>query len=832
VGGISAVALALAFGALEVHFTLREQASAALHESEYLFRESQRVAHIGSYRTDLTADRWKSSDVLDEIVGIDAGYARTYDGWLALVHPEDQEAVAQYRRQEVVQGRQAFDREYRIVRPVDGVVRWVHELAALEYDAGGTPIAITGTIQDFTERRRSELEREVMHEIAQSVATSANLDELLALAHHSLRRVLEADNCFVALFDPKTQLFNFPYFADQHDSWPEPEAMPNSCTAYVFRHGAPALITPSVFRHLQEQGEVALLGRPSPSWMGVPLRSPTGMIGVLVVQQYGNEGTYDEGDLQFLAGIGNQVALVIERKLAEAALRDSEAELNVILESTADGLLAVDKHGKVLRTNRRFAELWRIPPALLDTGDEAQLMGYVLSQLADPDEFLAKVKVLYDSAGESVDTVHFVDGRIFERYTAPILKGDEPVGRVWAFRDITMRERAVEAKERLEDRLHHAQKLESVGRLAGGIAHDFNNQLGAILVTTELAMDQVDVSNPLHADLLEIRKAAQRSADLTRQLLAYARRQTVAPQVLDLNETVRSLLSMLQRLIGEDISVVWEPAANLWPVSMDPSQLANILTNLCLNARHAIADVGTIALATSNCDLDAAFCAIHPEAVPGEYVRVTVRDTGCGMDATTLAMVFEPFFTTKGVGEGTGLGLASVYGAVRQNDGFLTVTSVINQGTTFEMYLPRQTTATPRARTSGPTLLAPGGGHETILVVEDEASILRLSARVLEARGYAVLPASGPGAAIKMAREYPGEIHLLLTDVVMPEMNGRDLARQLLVLRPTVKQLFMSGHPADVIANRGMLDPGVSFIEKPFSTDALIAKVRAVLDAS
>jgi two-component system cell cycle sensor histidine kinase/response regulator CckA len=959
VGGLSALTAIAAFVVLELHLVRRERAADEMRRNEYFFRESQRVAHIGSYRADFVADAWKASEVLDEIFGIGPQYLHSYLGWLDLVHPDDRATIQAYREDEVRGQGRPFDREYRIVRKSDGAVRWVHERAEIVRDAAGAVVAMTGTIQDvtgrreaelalqeserrvrmvletmsliglmldrtgritlcndfllalsgwtrdevmgqswfelfvppeirknleydvflkaiddgalpvqfeneiltrtgerrlirwsnivlrdharrvtgvasigedITARRRADLEREVMHEIAQSVATSANLDELLALMHHSLQRVLTADNCFVALHDGRTGLFSFPYFVDQYDTLPEPVAMTHSLTAYVFRHGQPALITPDVFRQLQAQGEADLVGAPSPSWMGVPLRTPSGMIGVLVVQQYEKGVVHDDDDLQFLAAVGNQVALVIERKLAEAALRESEAQLNVILESTADGLLAVDSQGKVLRTNARFAELWRIPPEIIASGDDDRLLHHVLGELADPDEFLAKVKALYNSTAEANDVVHFVDGRVFERYTAPILKGGDHVGRVWSFRDVTARVRAVEERALLEDRLHHAQKLESVGRLAGGIAHDYNNMLGAILVTAELAMEQVDPAHPLHADLAEIRKAAQRSAELTRQLLAYARRQTVAPEVLDLNDTLQKLLSMLQRLIGEDITIIWEPTPNLWPVSMDPSQLANVLTNLCVNARHAIADVGTIALAAANCEVDAAFCAAHADAVPGEYVRLTVRDTGCGMDAATTAMVFEPFFTTKGVGEGTGLGLASVYGAVRQNDGFVTVSSVVGEGTTFEIYLPRQRAAAPAKRASGGVSAIGGRGQETILAVEDEPAIRRLCTRLLEARGYVVLAAAGASEAITLATQHPGEIQLLLTDVVMPEMNGRDLADRLLTLRPGLKQLFMSGHTADVIADRGMLAHDVSFIEKPFSADALVAKVRGVLD--
>ena len=350
-----------------------------------------------------------------------------------------------------------------------------------------------------------------------------------------------------------------------------------------------------------------------------------------------------------------------------------------------------------------------------------------------------------------------------------------------------------------------------------------------ILGTTEFVLEQVDPAQPLHADLLEIQKAARRSADLTRQLLTFARKQTVAPEELDLNDTVPGLLSMLQRLIGEDIALQWQPAATLWPITMDPTQLANVLTNLCVNARDAIENVGSISIATANCVIDTAFCSVHSEAAPGEYVRLSVRDTGCGMDQATLAQIFEPFFTTKPAGEGTGLGLSSVHGAVRQNGGFVTVASAPGQGTAFELHLPRQAGVSKAARVLEAAALATRG-RETILLVEDEDAMLRLTARVLEAQGYTVLVASGPSEAIRLATEHVGTIDLLLTDVVMPGMNGRDLAAALLPVRPQLRHLFMSGHSAGVIAHRGILDAGVPFIQKPFTASALAIRIRKELD--
>jgi two-component system cell cycle sensor histidine kinase/response regulator CckA len=396
-------------------------------------------------------------------------------------------------------------------------------------------------------------------------------------------------------------------------------------------------------------------------------------------------------------------------------------------------------------------------------------------------------------------------------------------------RDITARLKAEEERVALEAQLQQAQKMEAVGRLAGGVAHDFNNMLGVILGHAEMAIEQVDPAQPLHADLTEIQKAAERSADLTRQLLAVARRQTVAPRVLDLNETVVGMLNMLERLIGEDIDLSWQPGVGLWPVKVDPSQIDQILANLCVNARDAIADVGRIAIKTGNVAVDEGHCARHPDFVPGEYVRIAVTDDGCGMDVDTLAHLFEPFFTSKDVGQGTGLGLATVYGIVKQNRGFIDVESEPGRGSTFTIYLPRQQGKADHIGTDRP--MAPAAlGHETILLVEDEPAILRMTARMLERQGYTVLAAGTPGGAIRLAQEHPGEIQLLLTDVVMPGMNGRDLSKNLLSLFPRLTCLFMSGYTADIIAQHGVLDIGVFFIQKPFSLRDLAAKVREALD--
>jgi signal transduction histidine kinase/CheY-like chemotaxis protein len=389
--------------------------------------------------------------------------------------------------------------------------------------------------------------------------------------------------------------------------------------------------------------------------------------------------------------------------------------------------------------------------------------------------------------------------------------------------------RDITERLQLEAQLFQAQKMESVGRLAGGIAHDYNNMLGVILGYGELALEKVKPGEPLHEDLEKMLAAANRSKDITRQLLAFARKETIAPEVLDLNATVESMLKMIRRLIGEDIDLAWLPGSGLWSVSMDPSQVDQIIANLCVNARDAITNVGRITIETDNVAFDMDYCTDHVGFVPGDFVMLAISDNGSGIAPQDLDKVFEPFFTTKGQGKGTGLGLATVYGIVKQNDGFINVYSEPGNGTTIRIYLPRHTGRMDEVdRKSGSEI--PSGCGETVLFVEDDGAILELGRRILVSLGYLVLAATTPGEAIALAKAHSDGIHLLITDVVMPEMNGRQLSKQLQSLHRDLKILFISGYTADVIAHRGVLETGVHFLSKPFSKKDLAVKVRQVLD--
>jgi PAS domain S-box-containing protein len=428
--------------------TERKRAEEATRESEEKFRRIFDFSPVGVVMVGLDRKFMACNDAFCTFLGYEASELLE-ETFLSVTHPEDKE-IGMPELRELAQGiRDSAVVQKRYLRK-DGKVVWGESSLRILRHPNGAPMYFLAVVQDIAERKRAELERQVMYEIIEGMAAAANLDDFFKLMHRSLQKVLYAENCFIALFAQDTGLFSFPYFVDKFDSTPQPAAMPKSCTGYVFRSRKPLHITPAVFKELQEQNEVGLIGSPSPSWIGVPLQTPSRTIGVLVLQHYEKEDVYSKRDLRFLTSIGSQVAAVIERKQAEAAIRDSEANLNVILESTADGILAVDSKGKVLRINERFSEMWRIPQSLVDSKDDDGLLDWVLRQLVDPEAFLSKVRSLYASADEDRDTLHFKDGRVFERFSAPIMMVGCIVGRVWSFRDITERKRA-------EDKLRQSE---------------------------------------------------------------------------------------------------------------------------------------------------------------------------------------------------------------------------------------------------------------------------------------------------------------------------------------------------------------------------------------
>lgn len=391
------------------------------------------------------------------------------------------------------------------------------------------------------------------------------------------------------------------------------------------------------------------------------------------------------------------------------------------------------------------------------------------------------------------------------------------------------RQRAEYEREKLQMQLMQVQKMESIGRLAGGIAHDFNNMLGVILGHAELAIKRSDQSQPMYIHLLEISKAAKRSANITRQLLAFARKQAVTPEILDLNKTLDGMLMMLRRLIGENIELVWTPGKNLEQIKIDPSQLDQILVNLCINARDAIETTGKIIIETGADTFDKTLCSSNAQFMPGDFVHLSVSDTGCGIAKENLPLLFEPFFSTKDVGKGTGLGLATIYGIVKQNNGFIDVHSEPGRGSQFTIYLPIHHGIDDRYSQDGDQAEAVSCGKNTILLVEDEISLLKTTSTILKQHGYTVLSASTPGEALRLADSYCGRIDLLISDIVMPDMNGNQLVKKLSAIFPNLRSILTSGYTAEIIARQGIIEQGVLFLPKPYSIRDLAAKIEKTL---
>ncbi|MBM9521148.1 PAS domain S-box protein [Desulforhopalus vacuolatus] len=519
---------------------------------------------------------------------------------------------------------------------------------------------------------------------------------------------------------------------------------------------------------------------------------------------------------------------ITTRKEREQLLRTSEAHLRTLVQTIPDLIWLKNTDGVYLTCNKQFERFFN--------AREKDIIGktdydFVDREVADSFKSNDEKAIAAGKESSNEEWVTFLeDGHraLLETIKTPMY--DEKgtlVGVLGIGRDITERKRADKERAELQRRLTQSQKIESIGQLAGGVAHDFNNMLSVILGYGNMLLEKISPDDPLHEYAQEIVNAGTRSATITRQLLAFARKQTIAPRVLDLNETIEEMLKMLRRLIGEDIDLNWHPSS-LWPVFIDPSQLDQILANLCVNARDAINGVGKITIETETTCIDEAYCLSHPGFIAGDFVLMSISDDGIGMDSDTIGRIFEPFFTTKEPGEGTGLGLATVYGIVKQNNGFINVYSEPGQGTTFRIYLPRHADLITASEKQKKDEIVQGHG-ETILVVEDEASILKLTSKILINLGYVVLVASNGKEAVKLAKENDKTLDLLLTDVIMPEMNGRDLSNVLLAINPDLKCLFMSGYTSTVISGKGILEEGMSFIQKPFSARDLGAKVDEVL---
>jgi len=709
--------------------------------------------------------------------------------------------------------------ECRIVRK-DGSTIWVSLNARALRDGTGGIVGHDGTAEDITSRKRAELERQVTTDIVRAVNLTDNLDDLLRRIHSALTEVLDADNCFVALHDPATGMFHFPFFMDKFDPPPPAQRMDRSCTAYVFRNGRAASIPQQEFARLAESGEVELVGTPSASWLGVPLQTPSSTIGVLVVQNYHRENAYDERDLQFLSSVGGQIALAIERKRSEERVRESEARLRVLVEQLPAVLWTVDR-------NFRFTSALGLGLAQLGLKPN-EIVGLSLKDYfgtADP-SFAPISAHRRAIAGERVAFSLEWKDNSYACHVEPLRDSTGHVhGAICMSLDVTDR-------RKLEEQFRQAQKMEAVGRLAGGIAHDFNNLLMVIQGYADLLSERLPAGESLRRNAEQIQAAAQRAAALTRQLLAFSRKQILAPKVLNVNSVVAEMEKMLRRVIGEDIELQTVSTDDLWLVKADRSQIEQVVMNLAVNARDAMPHGGRLTIETANVEFDSAVSKAAAAIAPGKYVMLAVTDNGVGMDEKTKAHIFEPFFTTKEKGKGTGLGLATVYGVVKQSGGYVWVYSEPGQGTTFKIYLPRIAEEVPiGGQDAVPDVRPMPKGSEVILLVEDEAGVRELAREYLEMSNYTVLVAADGHTALELAAMHAGPIHLLMTDVVMPGIGGRELADRMTRLRPEIKVLYMSGYTEQAVSQQGILGDDAVLLQKPFTLATLASKLSEIFAA-
>lgn len=803
--------------------TLRKRVETELRESENRLEMAQEVAMAGVWDWDVQTGQIQWSVQMFKLFGLDPNlYCAGLDAWKSVLHPEDRE-IASSRVDQALGQNTLLNSDYRIILN-NGQVRWINSVGKGYYDDKGLPQRMIGICVDITERKRAEvvLKKELERGLTLlDIYKNAPCLSEKELYEYVLDRI-------VGLTDSEIGFFHI--VADNQNevvltTWNSTAL--KGCTA-VYDACYPIEQAGNWVDSIRQKHPVIYNDFPnSPNQKGLPdghtpitrFMSIPVMEGEKVRYIFGvgnKPDEYVESDVVQIQLVANELQkIIVQRRFAQAL-----GIKNLVFDASIAANSIVNPDGFIVESNRSFLKMWGYT-------NKDEVIGKPLPHFfVDPEEAEFIVLSLDESdAWEGDFKARRADGSNFIGYAQATTIRDERgtlLGYQSAVMDIT-------EHRALEFQLQQSQKMESVGRLAGGVAHDFNNMLGVILGHAEMAMLEMDPADPVYKDLEQISKAGRKSADLTRQLLAFARKQTVAPKVLDLNEAVTGMHKILCRLIGEGVTLNCKPGSDLWRVRIDPSQIDQILANLCVNARDAIADIGVITIETGNCILDSYYCITHPEALPGEYVRLSVTDNGCGMDRETLSNIFEPFFTTKGVGEGTGLGLSTVYGIVKQNNGFINVYSEPGSGTVFTLYFHRYSgeEADNRAYEGEQPLLQ---GQETILLVEDELAFLLLVKRMLEELGYTVIPANSPFEAIRLASSHVGGIAMLMSDVVMPEMHGKDLAKNLKAIDPKIRQLFMSGYTSDLISCHGILEEGVNFIQKPFLLPDLAAKVREVLD--
>ncbi|HEY1262952.1 MAG TPA: PAS domain S-box protein [Terriglobales bacterium] len=688
---------------------------------------------------------------------------------------------------------------------------------------GGGQVALYAIYRDISERKRAEKLNAALYRIAETASSAQDLGQFYVAIHSIVGELMYARNFYIALFDPASQILSFPYWVDEQDPPPSPGRLGRGLTEYVLKTGEPLLATPEVFDALVKKGEVNSVGTPSVDWLGVPLKVGNSTRGAVVVQSYSEQVRYGEKDRHILTFVSQQLASAIEHKHSEDALRQSEARHRSLVESAVYGMFRMSLDGVFRDVNPALVGMFGYERAeeVLALDPRKQ----VFSNPAELERVLGECRAKGRLDNFETSWKRKDGSSIVVRLSGRAVGAE---GKAAEFLEVIAED--VTEKRVLEEQFRQAQKMEAVGRLAGGMAHDFNNLLMVISGYAEVLLEKIDANNPMHGRVTAIQQAADRATTLTRQLLAFSRKQLLELKVVDLNAIVSDMERLLRPLIGETVELTTQLGSKLGRTRADAGQLEQVIMNLVVNAKDAMPAGGKIHIVTANVDLDERYCREHTYMQPGPYVMLSVTDNGCGMNKETLSRIFEPFFTTKEKGKGTGLGLSTVYGIVKQSGGYVFANSEIGRGTTFRIYLARveePAEATDNAKAAGGAT----HGSETVLLVEDEESVRQLVRETLEMRGYRVMEAESGEAALALAASHKAPIQLLITDVVMPGINGRELAKVLVASRPQMLVLFLSGYTEDAILLEGSLEPGTAFLQKPFTLQNLARKVREVLSA-
>jgi PAS domain S-box-containing protein len=786
--------------------TQRKRAEAALRKSEASLARAQHIAHLGNWEWDLKTGVMMCSEETHRIFGLNAGeFGGTHEAFLNHLLPDDRLLLLDAEKQALETGK-PFSVDHRILTPA-GEIKTVNQQGELLLDNKGKPVRMLGTVLDISQRKRAENRSTALSKLGQQLSSATTAVDAGRVIVDLADTLLGWDSCTLDLCSPDMKTFNSIIAIDIVNGRRQDAEMfyknspPSALMKEVLEKGSELILR----KKPPKAGEFVPFGdtsRPSASLMYVCVRNGPKIIGVLSIQSY-TPNAYTEDDLNTLQALADHCGGALERIRAEA----ESQKLAAFAQFNPNPVLELAANGSVNYFN-----------------DAAQQMARLLGK-KHPSEFLpaetaAWVKECLATGESKVRLETATHNRNISWSFFPVMAA----GIVHCYAaDVTER-------QSLEAQLRQAQKMESVGQLAGGIAHDFNNILTVIQGHTTLLGMTGNLSGDAQESTRQIALAAERAANLTRQLLTFSRRQIIQPKNLDLNEVVNNMTKMLRRLLGEDITLQVNYTAALPLVHADPGMMEQILLNLAVNSRDAMPKGGRLFIDTSVASVDKAYAEQNPEAIIGEFVCLTVKDTGSGIAPETLARIFEPFFTTKDVGKGTGLGLATVYGIVQQHRGWIKVASAVGQGTTFQIFLPTAggKAAAQDAQTREPRVR---GGKETVLIVEDEAPLRTLVRSVLERYGYRVIEAVSGVSALSLWEQHKDKIQLVLTDMVMPHgISGRELATKLLAQKPELKVIYSSGYSLAVVGTDMVLQEGLNFLQKPYHPRKLAQAVRDCLD--